>query len=199
MTRWQQFYLEDQRVLTVPPSACAHYAVAYFQHANQKLLLDLGCGVGRDTLLLAQSGLQVIGVDAAPAGLIMAQQRNAGHPHSFILVEADARCLPFPAATFAGVYCFGLLHEFVGETATADVQQVMGEIARVLQPGGSLLLAVLAGEPTQGLPQVQMFSEQMLDEVTAGFACIEKCLYDDVGCTGRADYKIWRGAYSKAR
>jgi len=29
------------------------------------------------------------------------------------------------------------------------------------------------------------------------FRCIEKKLYDDLGCTGRTDYKVWFGQFVK--
>jgi hypothetical protein len=74
----------------------------------------------------------------------------------------------------------------------------MREIHRVLQPHGLLVLAVLAGEPDQGLPHVQLFSEAMLDQATARFVPLEKSLQCDRGCTGRQDYQVWFGVYQKA-
>jgi hypothetical protein len=45
MTRWQQFYLEDERVLAAPPSLCAQAAVQLFQGEGERTVLDLACGV----------------------------------------------------------------------------------------------------------------------------------------------------------
>ena len=70
---------------------------------------------------------------------------------------------------------------------------IMYEIHRVLKHSGAAIVATVAGEPEKGLPHVQNFSEAMFDPVIAKFRCIEKKVYDDLGCTGRSDYKVWFG------
>jgi ubiquinone/menaquinone biosynthesis C-methylase UbiE len=112
-------------------------------------------------------------------------------------MQADAHQLPCSPSSFDGVYCFGLLHEFTGPSAVEDVNSVMKEVARVLRPKGKLVLAVLAGEPDQGLPHVRLFNEAMLDKATGKLTCLEKRIVNDIGCTGSSDYRVWRGAYVK--
>jgi ubiquinone/menaquinone biosynthesis C-methylase UbiE len=197
LTRWQQFYLDDPNLLSIPNTKCARQAVELFQKHHKRTILDLGCGTGRDTVSLAQKGMTVFGVDAAGSGLLLARKRMLVIGHSLNLTQADARWLPFPDTVFEGVYCFGLLHEFVGFTAKDDVRRVLREIYRVLQSTGMLILTVIAGEPEQGLPQVQMFDEQMFDEATSPFQRMDKRVYDDIGCTGRPDYKVWYGQFVK--
>jgi ubiquinone/menaquinone biosynthesis C-methylase UbiE len=118
-------------------------------------------------------------------------------PVRLAYVEADAHHLPFADSLFEGIYCFGLLHEFVGETAAVDVQQTMHEIHRILKPAGLLILTTLAGDPQAGLPHVQLFSETMFDAVTSMFQRIEKRTYADLGCTGQSGYNIWYGQFTK--
>lgn len=197
MTRWQQFYLEDERVLAAPPSLCAQAAVQVFQREGKRTVLDLACGVGRDTLLLAEAGLSMVGADAAESGLVIARRRGQDSPADVSWIMADARRLPFAAGTFEGVYCFGLLHEYTGASWEQDVRQTMTEIERVLLPGGVLILAVLAGDPEKGLPHVRLFSEPMFDAAVRGFRVVEKTQYPDIGCTGCEDYRVWRGVLVK--
>ena len=141
--------------------------------------------------------MTVFGIDAAGSGLLLAQKRMLDIGCGLNLTQADACGLPFPDTLFEGVYCFGLLHEFVGFTAKDDVRKVLGEIYRVLRRSGMLILTVLAGEPEQGLPHVQMFNERMFDQATSLFQRIDKRLYNDIGCTGRSDYKVWYGQFVK--
>lgn len=197
LTRWQQFYQEDTRLGDIPPSACADRAADIFAMNSSQLILDLGCGVGRDSFRLAKDGATVIGLDAARSGLLLAQKRTVARPLSPFWVESDSRILPFSDGQFDAVYCFGLLHEFVGETAVSDVAQIMAEIYRALKGGGTAVVAVSAGDPEKGLPHVQNFSEAMFDNTTAQFHCLEKNVYDDLGCTGRSDYKVWFGHLKK--
>lgn len=187
LTRWETFYKEDLRVLAAPPSHAAVRAATCFAAAQAQRILDLGCGAGRDTRFLAECGFAVVGLDAARAGLALAQRASPRLP----LLLGDARQLPLAARSVDGVYCFGLLHEFTGPTADADVAAVLAETRRVLRPGGTLILAVLAGDPEAGLPHVRLFTPAMLDMALRGFHVAERELLDDIGCTGREGYRVW--------
>jgi len=197
LSRWQQFYLDDPNLQDIPPSACAHQAVSIFTSSNSRIILDLGCGTGRDTISLANRELEVIGLDAAHSGLLLAQKRDEAPEIKPSWIESDSRSLPVSDSIFDGVYCFGLLHEFVGVSAENAVAKTMDEIHRVLKTSGVAIIAVSAGDPRKGLPHVQNFSESMFDTITAKFHSVEKKLYDDLGCTGRADYKVWFGHFVK--
>lgn len=199
MSRWNKFYKEDSRVLTAQHTKCVNYAVEVFAEAKANRILDLGCGVGRDGIVLANSGFTVTGNDVSHQALKHYKNKTQDKTISFSMLQADARLLPFSDNTFDGIYCFGLLHEFVGTTASADVVDVISEITRLLKPESILVLAVLAGNPEDGLPHVRLFTEQMLDDATRSFTCTDKKLYNDIGCTGSSDYKIWRGAYKANR
>lgn len=195
LTRWQRLYPQSVETVSIGPSATAAYAADRFATAGAARVLDVGCGAGRDAAYLLSCGIAVVGVDAARAGLALARQRPA--LRTACLVEADARALPFPGASFPAIYCFGLLHEFVGGKADQDVASVLFEIERVLAPGGLLVLTVLAGDPEFGLPHLRLFTKAMLDVVMCRFVCIAQDSLDDLGCTGRPDYTVLRGTYLK--
>jgi ubiquinone/menaquinone biosynthesis C-methylase UbiE len=197
LNRWRQFYGEDPSLGDVHPSAAAQQAAVAFAESGAQVILDAGCGAGRDTFLLAGSGAQVVGLDEARSGLALARARAASLPVQPFWVQGDARSLPFTDVSFGGAYSFGLLHEFVGQSADRDVAATMAEMLRVLRPGGTAVVAVLAGEPEEGLPHVRLFSEAMFDAAVASFDCIEKKAYDDLGCTGRVGYRVWFGRLVK--
>jgi ubiquinone/menaquinone biosynthesis C-methylase UbiE len=200
-TRWEWFsqgnLRDDPRILAASHSHSAENAATEFLSAGKRRILDLACGVGRDTLHLAARGLSVIGVDAALNGLRIARERHGRRGLARALAAADARRLPFRDGSFDGVYCFGLLHEFAGERKGRDVVEVMAEIERVLPDGGLLVLTVLAGDPEAGLPAVQVFTREMFDQATNGWRAVEIRSYDDIGCTNRPDYRIWYGVLEK--
>lgn len=198
MTRWQKFYLDDPGIASVPASNFSRKAAQVFLHYQKQKILDLACGVGRDAFQLADQPLHVTGVDLARSGLEIAVQINVDSDRvSVNFVQADACQLPFAEHAFDGVYCFGLLHEFPQPGGWQVISAVMQEIDRVLAPGGILLLAVLAGDPQQGLPHVLLFSETMFDQATKIFSTLEKQEGDDIGCTGRKDYHTWQGVFIK--
>lgn len=103
-------------------------------------VLDVGCGTGSFTLKLAGMGADAIGVDVSRAMIERARSKvKAGLEgnHSPTFQAADARRLPFPASSFDLVTAL-LVLEFSG-----DPQAVVLEAARVLRPGGHLLVAAL--------------------------------------------------------
>ena len=198
ITRWDKWFSDDnlaadRRILLAPHSQCAEYAAAGFLTRGKQRILDLACGVGRDTFYLESRGLAVIGTDASFNGLRAARRVRLERSAISELVAADARHLPFRDGSFEGVYCFGLLHEFAGERKEVDVREVMGEIKRLLCHEGILVLATLAGEPVAGLPAFR--TRQMFKEETKGLHAIEIGIYDDIGCTCVADYRVWRGSF----
>lgn len=188
MTRWETFYQDDPRTQYAPPSYSAMLAVDVFAAGGVHTILDVGCGAGRDTIFLAAHGFAVTGVDLAHSGLMIARRRGA---HAIPLLLADARYVPLQSASFDAIYCFGLLHEFTPPDAGERSAAVISEIRRILRPGGILVLAMLAGDPDAGLPHVRLFTHAMVVETLKGFTLDECRLLDDVGCTGRANYRVW--------
>jgi SAM-dependent methyltransferase len=93
-------------------------------------VLDLGCGDG----LFASLALSrpEVGVDPDLGALVEARHRRA---HS-LLAAADAERLPFPGAAFGTVVANSVLEHL------EDIEGAVAECARVLRPGGRLLITV---------------------------------------------------------
>jgi ubiquinone/menaquinone biosynthesis C-methylase UbiE len=93
--------------------------------------LDAACGTGRHAAYLASLGHQVIGVDATPEMLEVARAKVlAGEFH-----EGDLHDLPVADASVDVVVC-GIAVSHVPE-----LEPVLAEFARVLRPGGHLVLS----------------------------------------------------------
>jgi SAM-dependent methyltransferase len=94
--------------------------------------LDLGCGVGRHALLLAEHGFSVEAVDGAAAGLAYAREAAAKRGLALSLRQGAADALPFEDASFDFVLSWNVIyHGTMGDTAGR-----IAEIWRVLKPGG---------------------------------------------------------------
>ena len=100
-------------------------------------LLDLCCGQGRHAVPLAQLGFQVTGLDLSRPLLDRAAAVAAGQGRRPGLVEADMRRLPFADGSFDAVV--NLFHAFGYLEDDAQDELVLGEVARVLRPGGRFL------------------------------------------------------------
>ncbi|WEH30820.1 class I SAM-dependent methyltransferase [Streptomyces sp. AM 3-1-1] len=97
---------------------------------------DLGCGPGYVTAHLRGLGLRAFGVDASPAMIGLARE---AHPGVRFEVGSTA-ALGLADGALGGVLSrWSLIH-----TLPAEVPAVLDEFARVLAPGGHLLLSLAA-------------------------------------------------------
>jgi 2-polyprenyl-3-methyl-5-hydroxy-6-metoxy-1,4-benzoquinol methylase len=96
-------------------------------------VLDLGCGDGRITALLARDGAAVTGVD--PSEVALERARRANPDLGFRPPNADGT-LPFTDGSIDVVVCLNVLEH------VADTQRLMSEAQRVTRPGGWIALAV---------------------------------------------------------
>ena len=96
-------------------------------------ILDLGCGRGATTLLLAGSDAapDTVGVDVSLGALAAARALAQGGPRAPAFAAATLEELPFADATFDLVAGRFVLHH------ASALGQAAAEIARVLRPGGS--------------------------------------------------------------
>ncbi len=98
-------------------------------------ILDVCCGTGDIALTIARKrdDIQVTGLDFSEAMLTVAREKRDREGLGQILfIEGDAMQLPFEDNTFAAAaISFGLRN-------TADYQQVLSEMKRVIKPGGCI-------------------------------------------------------------
>jgi 2-polyprenyl-3-methyl-5-hydroxy-6-metoxy-1,4-benzoquinol methylase len=93
--------------------------------------LDLGCGVGRHALLLAEHGLAVEAIDGSAAGLKVAREMAAARGLSLGLRQGTADALPFDDGSFDFVLSWNVIHH----GTLGDVGRRLAEIWRVMRPG----------------------------------------------------------------
>ena len=105
-------------------------------------VLDLGCGTGGHSLLLARRGYQVTGVDASTHMVALAERKAAelGAPATF--VAGDMRRVDLGRSFDAVLIMFASLGY---QTETAEVEAALGNARRHLRPGGVLLADVWYG------------------------------------------------------
>lgn len=136
----------------VPRAEAAALACAgLLAEAETGPVVDLACGTGLVTAALARrSGRVVIGVDQSMAMLELAAERLPR-----LVARADARRLPFSAASVSGVTAIWLLHLL----SAATVEAVVGEAVRILRPGGRFLTTVDKNGHRAGAPdRVELIS-----------------------------------------
>jgi len=98
------------------------------------LCLDLGCGEGHNTRLLAGQGARIVALDVAES-FIAAAAREDGRGIRYLI--ADGAILPFRGSSFDAVTAFMSLMD------VADPERTLREVSRVLRPGGFVQFSVL--------------------------------------------------------
>lgn len=102
-----------------------------------KKLLEVGCGMGFDSIEWAKRGVDVTAVDLTPNAIVMAKRQFEVFNLSADLQVASALDLPFPDNTFDAVWSRGVLH------VTSDTERAIAEVHRVLKPGGRMMVVNL--------------------------------------------------------
>ena len=171
-------------------------------------VLDLGCAQGNVALLLAEAGLETWAVDLRCEFLEYAGRKY--ERGKFQRCAANAELLPFPRGAF-DLVVWGEMIEHV-----AFPEKVLGEIRRVLRPGGHLVLSTPNGQRLHtGLPtfgqvadrgaliakqfkpdsdgHLFLFAQHELEALLGahGFRLREHRYYGTPWLTGRLGFRYW--------
>jgi SAM-dependent methyltransferase len=185
----------------------AHEYATRFEHANldayiwrflrllpngDHLVLDAGCGSGRDCRSFQWRGLPVIGVDLS-AGLLHEARRVT----TASLIQTDLRRLPIADNVVSGIWaCASLVH--LKEPVFASA---VGEFLRVLKPGGVLFVSVRPGIGTEwrrdsrgGRRFFQLYEPREIEAAlrAVGFKMLSIALEPGYGTS------IWINAFARA-
>ncbi len=107
---------------------------------SAKRALDVGCGEGRFCRMLKSHGVDVTGIEPTAALRAEALARDPAGTY----LDARAEALPFSDAAFDLVVSYLTLIDI------PDYRTAIGEMSRVLRPGGTLLIANLNSFNTAG-------------------------------------------------
>jgi demethylmenaquinone methyltransferase/2-methoxy-6-polyprenyl-1,4-benzoquinol methylase len=143
-------YLQSLRVTKTLQEPIIRRAIHALDLPQGSRGLDVGCGIGLQTMLLAEAVEEtghVTGVDLSPEFLDCARSiaEKAGISKQVSFQEGDMNNLPFDDATFDWVWsanCAGY--------APGEPLPLLKELARVVKPGGSVI--ILAWSSQQLLP-----------------------------------------------
>jgi len=130
---------DEMAALGLPARAVEEHLLAQLPATAQGRLLDIGTGAGRLLEALGPRMVRAIGVDISRSMLAIARARLAEKGLANCSVrQADMYNLPFPEAAFDLVTVQMVLHY------AEDPPAVLAEAARVLAPGGRLVVIDLA-------------------------------------------------------
>lgn len=112
-----------------------------FARHYQGPICDLGCGPGHVSRYVRQFHHEIFGLDLAHGCLVEALRNNP----EIAFVQGDMLALPIATSTLGGVLAFYSLIHF----DWPEVESALKEMARVLRPGGGLLLGFHVGNKVE--------------------------------------------------
>ncbi len=101
--------------------------------AEGKSVLDVACGAGYGTAVIADVARRVVGMDRSGAAVQYARTRYRRANTAFLV--GDAERLPFPEASFDAIVSFETIEHL------PDIPRYLEEIRRVLRPGGAFVVS----------------------------------------------------------
>jgi ubiquinone/menaquinone biosynthesis C-methylase UbiE len=147
--------------------------------------LDIGCGEGFNTRLLAERGARVNAIDISPVFISYAQRAEMETPRGIAYQVASAVDLPFADASFDFAVAFMSLMD------VPETNRVLAEAHRVLKPGGFLQFSI--AHPCYDTP----CRRNLRDENHRTYA-IEVAKYFE-GSDGEVDEWLFKAAPAQAR
>jgi SAM-dependent methyltransferase len=206
--QWERTYRVHPDLYGDEPSAPGRYAAGLFGAAGAATVLELGAGHGRDALRFAACGFQVIATDFSETGLARLRQRatERGLAARVRTLVHDVRDpLPLPDGAVDAVFAHMLLCMAL---STRQIHAAVGEIARVLAPGGPLVYTVRhTGDAHHGAGidrgdgiyehggfAVHFFDRALVDALASGWTLHEVHACEE----GELPRRLWRITQSNA-
>lgn len=124
------------------------FVATHYEHPSGQTALDLGCGGGRHSEFLAESGFDVVSVDPNEGMRRATQMRIAAQGLTATIREGEILAIPSPDEQFNLVVTTGVLHQ---ANTSAEYEQALSELNRVMKRGAYVCLNIFtnaAWDPT---------------------------------------------------
>ncbi|MGP3982735.1 putative glycolipid-binding domain-containing protein [Streptomyces sp. KR80] len=199
---WQRTYEADPEIYGPQPSDPAVHAALVFRKAGAHTVLELGAGHGRDALYLARAGFEVTAADFSSTALARLRDRAEAEglaERVETMVEDVREPLPLPDGSVDAVFAHMLLCMAL---STEEIRALVGEVARVLRPGGVFVYTVRhTGDAHYGTGTsqgddiyehggfaVHFFDRKLVDSLAEGWDLREVHAFEE----GTLPRRLWR-------
>ena len=184
---WETNFSSKPEMFGLEPSIAAVKATKFFKEKNIKNIVELGAGLGRDTIYFAQNSIKVQALDYSKTAIeIITKKAEKLNLTGFIKPKFfDVRKKsPFEDNSIEGcfshmLYCMAL--------SNSDLENLNNEICRILKPGGINVYTVRHtndGDYKSGIHRgedlyendgiiVHFFSKEKVNELAKGFEVLD--------------------------
>jgi len=180
---WEKNFSNKPEMFGLTPSLSAKKALKLFQKKKIDKIVEIGAGLGRDTIFFAKNSIHTTALDYSPSGIkIINQKTNKDNLSNYISTKLfDVReKLPFEDNSIEACYSHML---YCMALTTNDLEKLNNEILRILKPGGINIYTVRHtndGDFQKGIHRgeelyendgfiVHYFSEKKVNSLLNGF------------------------------
>lgn len=120
------------------PSEDVYYYVDRWKKKGYKRFLDLGCGLGRHSILFAENGFDTYSFDLSQYGIESLNEKSMKLGLNIKTAVGDINNLPYDSNMFD---CL-LAYHVISHTDTQGIRAIISEINRVLKSGGEFFITL---------------------------------------------------------
>lgn len=151
-------YIVEKMVRQHKPET--EWTIGLLELQDQDHVLELGCGAGYAIQMITDRYLvqKIVGIDLSATAIRSATGRNKKTMNNdrTKLIQADFKDLPFPDKMFNKVYSIQTIYFW------NDINTIVSEIYRVLEPGGMVVITFSNGKENETWESVKKISENQV-------------------------------------
>jgi SAM-dependent methyltransferase len=145
---WDWNNINEDRWVT--PAPVVYPLSTRWKKENKNKILDLGCGLGRNSLYFYEQGFNVTAVDGSLSAIEKFEAICKQKDYKIDVRLCDMHSLSFENSTFDAVFSFHVIYH----TDSKGIKKVISEIERVLKPTGELFVTLNSKNNTSYLKNI---------------------------------------------
>ena len=191
--QWESNFSRKPEMFGLKPSTPAKKALKIFKNNKTNKIVELGAGLGRDSIYFAKNSIHVEALDYSQSGIKNVNQKIKQNNLSNLIKTKifDVRkTLPFKNNSIEGIYSHML---YCMALTTSDLESLNKEIHRILKPGGINIYTVRHtndGDYKKGIHRgedmyendgfiVHFFSKNKIKSLLDGFINLETTSFEE--------------------
>ena len=120
------------------PSDESYFYAEKWKREGRKKVLDLGCGLGRHSILFSRYGFQVSAIDTSEDAVESLRKYSEENRMDIRCKVGDMHDLPYEDSCFDCIFAF----LSISHTDSKGIKKVISEMGRVLVPGGAMFFTL---------------------------------------------------------
>lgn len=202
------------KTIWLDPAEESYYYCKKWQHEDKRSVLDLGCGLGRHSILFAQHGFKVTAADISDYAVQQTREKADKLGLDIRTLVCDMAKLPFRENSFDCIFSY----LSISHTDTEGFAKILTDIKKILKPDGEIYLNLCSKEtwsfkdanfpkidentviktedgPEKGVPHFFVDLDDVKRLFEPDFELlrvrhVDNCIYDGV-IQSNAHYHIW--------